>query len=225
MARLLCEMEHTYASLSQSAYSQIKQMIVSLKLTPGSTVDENSLQNTLSLGRTPIREALLRLSLEKLVVIIPRRGIFVSEISITHLLQLFEMRLALEPFAARLAAQRGSPAQFEAMKRTIEICLENSTLSVDAAYLQADQSCHRILYEAAKNQHLEDTLNILYTLSVRLWNFSQVTIENLEQALSQHLQIISALENRKVGQAGELIEQHVMAFQEEIQGAMLGLVT
>ncbi len=218
-------MEQTFTSLSQLAYNQIRDKIISLELSPGSTVDETSLQNALNLGRTPIREALMRLSLEKLVIIIPRRGIFISEISIPHLHQLFEMRHALEPLAARLAAQRGSVTQFQAIKSALEAGLRQPELPPDQAFIEADQTCHRILYEATKNQHLEDTLKILYTLSVRLWNYSQVKVDSLEQALSQHLQLVSALEMRDAEVASKLIEQHVMSFQEAIQGAMLGLVT
>jgi DNA-binding GntR family transcriptional regulator len=198
-------------------------MLVSLELAPGSTIDEGSLQDSLNLGRTPIREALLRLSLEKLVNIIPRRGIFVSEISIPHLQQLFEMRLALEPLAARLAAQRGSQAQFQAMQAIIQTALAKFEQSQDEAFIETDKICHRMIYESAKNQHLEDTLNILYTLSLRLWYYSQVRVANLERALSQQLQIASALEIRDANTASELIEQHVSAFQDEIQSAMLGL--
>ena len=73
-----------------------QEKIVSLELPPGSVIDEAGLQEELDLGRTPIREALKRLSLEKLVVIIPRRGMFVSDIGITDLQQLYEVRVVLE---------------------------------------------------------------------------------------------------------------------------------
>ena len=79
--------------LSELAYECIKQEIVSLKLPPGSLKNEAGLQEELGFGRTPIRDACKRLSLEKLVVIMPRSGMFVSEIGIRDLHQLFEMCL------------------------------------------------------------------------------------------------------------------------------------
>jgi DNA-binding GntR family transcriptional regulator len=188
-------------------------------LPPGSIIDEGKLQTELNLGRTPIREALLKLSVEKLVTIIPRRGIFVSEISIPHLQQLFELRLSLEPLAARLAAQRGTIEQFEAIAKALAV--DNPLRSMDEAFTQADQACHHIIYEAASNKYLEDTLLVSYTLSVRLWNYARVKIADLEMALSQHRKILSALEKRDVELAGEFMEEHVQNFQDEIQNAML----
>ena len=69
--------------LSQAAYDMIRKKIVSLELAPGEVIDESGLREELNLGRTPIREALQRLSLEQLVTIIPRRGMFVTEIRLT----------------------------------------------------------------------------------------------------------------------------------------------
>ena len=94
-------------SLSQKAYELIRRRIVDLELLPGAILDEGRLQSELGVGRTPIREALLRLSMERLVTIVPRRGIFVAEIGITDLQQIFEVRILLEAQAARLAARRG----------------------------------------------------------------------------------------------------------------------
>ena len=216
-------MEFTTASLSVQAYDQIRQKIICLELAPGAIIDENSLQAELDLGRTPIREALLRLSQEKLINIVPRRGIFVSEISISHLQQLFEMRLALEPVAARLASQRGSDQQFIEYQRVLEACLTTPPEQKNEAFIQADRACHQILYEASANKLLEDALRILYALSHRLWNYSRIEIDALEPALSPHNQILAALKNRDGELAGDLIEQHVRKFQEEIRGAMLGI--
>ncbi|MCX7853916.1 MAG: GntR family transcriptional regulator, partial [Caldilineales bacterium] len=92
-------------SLSQRAYEGIKHQIISLALPPGAVIDEDRLQAELGLGRTPIREALQRLALEKLVTIVPRRGTFVTEIGLMDLRLLFEVRVPLESLATRLAAQ------------------------------------------------------------------------------------------------------------------------
>ena len=209
-------------SLSQLAYTQIKHKIVTLELAPGSIVDETSLRSELGLGRTPIREALLRLSLESLVIIVPRRGIFISEISIPHVHQLFEMRLALEPLAASLAAERINDAYIQRLDIALDVKLENYS-SPSAAYIHADQSWHNILYEAAGNKYLESSLNALYTLSLRLWNYSRVIIEDLHSALALHQEVVMAIKNKDSALAYNLLERHVRVFQEEIQNAMLSL--
>jgi len=210
-------------SLSQKAYTLIRQKIVTLELAPGSIIDETRLEQELMLGRTPIREALLRLSLEKLISIIPRRGIFVSDISIPHLLQLFELRLALEPLAARLAASRANEAHFQRLGVILNYSESSNDLTPSEIFIRVDQACHQIVYEAADNKYLEDTLNILYTLSLRLWYYSRVNIKDLQVALEIHRSIISALKNRDADLVSDLLGQHIRSFQEEIQGAMLGL--
>jgi len=214
-------MELSSATLSTQAYVQIRQKIVMLEMAPGSIIDEDGLQAELGLGRTPIREALLRLSQEKLINILPRRGIFVSEITVSHLQQLFEMRLSLEPVAARLAAQRGTDGQFHAYEKVLATCVNMPAQQKNDVFIQADQACHELLYEASGNKLLEDALRMLYTLSLRLWKFSKIEIESLDVALSPHVQVLSALKNRDGDLASDLIEGHVRKFQEEIRNALI----
>ncbi len=114
-------------SLSQKAYELIRRRIVDLELLPGAILDEGRLQSELGVGRTPIREALLRLSMERLVTIVPRRGIFVAEIGITDLQQIFEVRILLEAQAARLAARRGTQAHWERMQQLLDVTAAGRT--------------------------------------------------------------------------------------------------
>ena len=84
------------ASLSDRAYRRLEEMIVTLQLAPGAVVSESALSKRLGIGRTPIREALQRLARERLVVVLPRRGIMVSEINVSTQLRLLEARRELE---------------------------------------------------------------------------------------------------------------------------------
>ena len=149
--------------LSQQAYECIKQQIVSLQLPPGAVINEMALREETGLGRTPIREALQRLAQEKLVLIAPRRGMFVSEIGITDLQKLFEARLVLEPFAARQAALHGRPQHWAEMADAlaVEPSADNEIL------IAIDEKCHEIIYEAADNPFLADSLRMMYALSLR----------------------------------------------------------
>lgn len=158
------------SSLSQTAYKRIKRKIVYLELKPGAVIDESALQAELNLGRTPIREALKRLEMEQLVTIIPRRGMFVSEISITDLYQIFELRAELETLATRLATQRGNKSHWQQMEQVLNSDAWHSLTNIDL--IEIDEACHRIIYAAAGNRFLEHTLNTYYTLSLRLWYFS-----------------------------------------------------
>jgi len=207
-------------SLSQQAYENIKQKIVSLEMPPGSVISENALQQELGLGRTPIREALKRLSLEKLVFIVPRRGMFVSEIGIRDLQQLFEMRLPIERLAARLAAQRGTREHWQRMEAILSqfpaVAVDNEALIV------IDRTCHEIIYEATENEFLRDILVTHYSLSLRLWYYFLSKIGGMQEAMEDHKHILQALQARDADKAAQLMERHIRAFQEEIQRVMLG---
>lgn len=213
---------HRSPSLSQRAYEQIKYKIVSLELHPGSVIDESSLIEELQLGRTPIREALKRLSLEKLVTIAPRRGMFVTEIGITDLQRLFEIRLVLEGQAARLAAIRGTRHHWREMEAVLNRLPEEARPLSNEELIAMDEACHQIIYRAADNVFLGDTLNMLYALSLRLWYYALARVGDMEAAVLEHRYILQALQQGKADQAAQLLERHIQTFQEEIQAAMLG---
>ena len=103
--------------LNEIAYQKIKDYIVTLKLRPGEQIDEAGLANKLSIGRTPIREALFRLNAENLVEMNHGRGFFVREITLSNLRDLFELMLILERSAVALAARRIQPNRIEDLRR------------------------------------------------------------------------------------------------------------
>ena len=209
-------------SLRHRAYERIKQKIVSLDLPPGSVIDEAALRTELDLGRTPIREALQRLALEKLVVIVPRRGMFVAGIGVMDLQRLFEVRVELESMAARLAAQRGTAQHWQRMEAVLRDLPEGNGAVENQALIAVDQICHEIIYEAADNEFLQDTLVTMYALSLRLWYFALTKIGDMRNAILEHVAIMNALKAGDAEQSARLLKQHIKHFQEEIQGAMLG---
>src|SRR5436305_14286372 len=92
--------------LADRAYVELRDRIVTLRIAPGAPIDEDLLGQELQMGRTPVREAIKRLSLENLVTVFPRRGTFASEINITDLAQISDVRVQLEGHAAYRAAER-----------------------------------------------------------------------------------------------------------------------
>lgn len=211
-------------SLSKIAYERIKKKIVSLELPPGAVIDEVVLQAELDLGRTPIREALRRLSLEKLVDIVPRRGMFVTDIGVTDLLRVCEVRVEMEGLAARLAVQRGKPEHWQAMELLLEdVLAEGITASYDVL-IGIDQKCHEIVYTAAGNQFLEDTLITMYALSLRLWYYALSMVGDMRGAILEHAAILEAFKSGDAELAERLSKAHVKNFQDEIQAIMFKLV-
>src|SRR5205085_12697101 len=106
-------------SLTELAYVHLEELIVTLKLAPGRVVSEGELSTLTGIGRTPIREALQRLAREKLVSILPRRGIVVPEINVGSQLKLLEVRRELERLIARSAARRATDAERERFRALV----------------------------------------------------------------------------------------------------------
>lgn len=206
--------------LSQQAYKIIRHKIVTLALPPGGVIDEAILKAELGLGRTPIREALQRLSLEKLVTIVPRRGMFVTEIGMTDLQRLSEIRVNLESLAAELAAHRGTAAHWQEMAHLLDDLAAHQEEADAKTLIDIDEQCHHIIWEASDNQFLRDTLNMLYALSLRLWHYSRGQLEAIDGPLQQHIAIMHALEEANPSLAAQLMRQHIQLFQEKIQTVM-----
>jgi DNA-binding GntR family transcriptional regulator len=209
-------------SLSQQAYEIIKKKIVSLALAPGTVIDESRLIEELAFGRTPIREALKRLSLEKLVTIAPRRGMFVTEIGITDLQRLFEVRVVVESQAAQLAAVRGTTAHWQKMEAILCDVPDEARPLTNEDLIAIDETCQQIIYEAADNIFLRDTCSMLYALSLRLWYFSLSQVGDMATAVLEHKQILEALKQRNSNLAAQLLRNHIQTFQNEIQSVMIG---
>jgi DNA-binding GntR family transcriptional regulator len=205
--------------LSEQAYHLIKEKIITLELAPLSVIVEQALRKELGLGRTPIREALHRLSAEGLVIISPRRGMFVADISITDLSKIFEIRMVLEGLCARLAAERATPEQIAQMEATMRE-LEQGTTRDSETLMEIDQQFHQLLYQAADNEYLADILSRLHALSMRLWHLVLNRLADVEEAVEQHREITAALKAADGEQAEELVRQHIAEFQREIKAAL-----
>ncbi len=186
-------------------------------------INETALQDELQLGRTPIREALKQLSLEKLVTIVPRRGMFVTDIKITDLQRLFEVRIVLEGLAVQLAIQHGTAAQWQEMQQVLDdLPTEGvTTVNKNAHLITLDEKCHQLIYEATRNEFLQDTLTTMYALSLRLWYFFLSKIGDMEGAVMEHQHILDALQSGDSEKAVRLMEKHIRTFQNEIQAVMV----
>ncbi len=161
------------AALARSATARttrIRELIVTLELAPGRVVSERDLMERLGLGRTPVREALRDLAREKLVEVYPRRGIFVSPVDVGDIAGLSEVRITLEPAAARLAAQRSTEAdRAETRGAPRRARGDRAQRADERALIELDQRIHRHVYRCAHNPFVEATLNEYYVLTLRIW--------------------------------------------------------
>lgn len=205
-------------TLSQQAYRQLRQMIVRLDYGPGDILREDELQTVLGVGRTPLREALQRLAREHFVQVIPRRGMFVGGIDVAELSTLFETRSILEPYAARLAAARGTPEQWEAMSDALAGA-DDTTLD-PRALLAIDRRCHELMWEAADNRFLLDPLDTLYAQSDRLWHLHLADVADMSDAVAEHATMLEVLRAGDSDAAGTMMERHIRAFDSQIREAV-----
>src|SRR6516165_7080141 len=106
--------------LADRAYRALRDRLVTLRIPPGSPIDEDAIGRELQMGRTPVREAIKRLALENLVTVFPRRGTFASEINITDLAHISDVRGQLESHAAYRAAERITEAQREELSGLLD---------------------------------------------------------------------------------------------------------
>lgn len=204
---------------SEKAYHLIKDKIITLELAPSAVIDEQALMRELDLGRTPIREALQRLNAEGLVHIVPRRGMFVTDISITDLQKIFEVRTVLTGFCARLAAQRATTDQIAQMERVLHD-LEQVQSGDYRVLIDIDRRFQRLLYQAAGNDILAESLDRLYDLSLRIWYLVLHQLGDVRDAIEQHRQVAEALKARDGARAEALIQQHIVQFQQKIKAVL-----
>jgi DNA-binding GntR family transcriptional regulator len=207
-------------SQSEEAYMRIRERIVSLDMPPGSVVNESRLREELKIGRTPIREALQRLARENLVRSIPHRGTFVTDVNITDLARITEVRVVLEGHAARLAAQRLTTADRDSFARFLERLEEGPSLD-QRQLMRLDQEIHREIYRAARNPFLESTLERYFNLSLRLWYLVLDRQVGLREAVEEHVELLRAILAGDGPGADDSMRRHVIGFEREIRKVLV----
>lgn len=207
-------------SQSEAAYFLIRDRILSLALPPGSLVHEAQLRQELSIGRTPIREALQRLGHEKLVRSVPNRGTFVTDVNITDLARITEVRVVLESHAARLAAERSTVADRAAIA---ELLAELGSVQVteQRELMKLDREIHRTIYRSARNSFLESTLERYFNLSLRLWFLVLDQGVRLREAVTEHRTMLEAVMAGDGDRADEAMRRHVAGFESAIRRVLV----
>ena len=196
------------SSLADRAYFSIRDLIVSLELAPGALIDERRLVETLGIGRTPVREALRRLAQEQLVEVFPRRGMFVTGVDVRDLARISEVRAALEPAAARLAAERATDDERD---RLADL---SDQIKRGADLMGLDERIHRAVYAAAHNDLLEKTLGEYYVLALRIWMIALGRAQDLEDAVEAHRDLVQAIVVGNGKRAADVMRAHVENFEQ-----------
>ncbi|SMF53724.1 DNA-binding transcriptional regulator, GntR family [Tistlia consotensis] len=156
-------------SLTDRAYRQLEELIVTLRLAPGEVLSEAALSKQLGIGRTPIREALQRLAREGLVVILPRRGILVAEINVRSQLELLKVRRELERLMSQLCARRATPAERHAFAELAADMERAASDDDDVAFMRQDRQLNAMISQCCRNEYALKALGLTHGLSRRFW--------------------------------------------------------
>jgi DNA-binding GntR family transcriptional regulator len=206
--------------LADRAYADLRDRIVTLRIAPGAPIDEDVLGGELGIGRTPVREAIKRLALENLVTVFPRRGTFASEINITDLADISDVRTQLEGHAAYRAAQRITPAQ-RAELHDLQAELDHSQGSDDTGALMAlDTRVHRFIHRCAGNPYLEESLGRYFNLSLRIWYLVLDRLPHLFTRVHEHGDLLRAIDEGDADGARAIIAEHIEIFEREIRAVL-----
>lgn len=176
-------------SLTDRAYNQLEEMIVTLRFEPGSLLSESTLSVQLGFGRTPIREALQRLAREGLIVIMPRKGILVSEINPRKQLLVLEVRRELERLMASAAAIRSTQNERDQFLVIADGMEEAAKHNDDISFMRYDYDLNMLMSQAAHNEYAGRAMGLLHGMSRRFWYMHYREAADLPLCARLHAQL------------------------------------
>ena len=208
-------------SLADKAYAEIRDRLLTLKIRPGDALNDEALAKELGVGRTPVREALKRLEVDRLVVSYPKQGTYATRVEITDLAFVSEIRLQLEPLAAARAARVATAAQRAELAgvrhRVEEFDIEHASVT---EILACDSMVHRAIYLTASNPHLEDTLIRYNNLATRIWCLVIDQLPRLQEHVHEHLDLLQAVMDGDEAKAAALARTHIAGFENAVRSVL-----
>jgi DNA-binding GntR family transcriptional regulator len=202
---------------ADKAYLMLKDLILTSNLAPGEMLDERYLMETLEIGRTPLREAIQRLAHEGLVAIAPRKGSWVTDLSISDLQELIAARELVEPAVAASAASRATSADIEHLQQLIEAVSGAYKAGDLLASIQADRDFHRTIALIGGNRYLAGVVDDINTATLRYWHLSFKHAGDLFQTCDHHLKIVDQLKRQDPQGARLALHDHIELFRVRMQ--------
>lgn len=179
-------------NLSSKAYTILEELLVTLVLEPGKIYSEKNLMTLTGISRTPLREALLKLSHETLINIIPRRGIEISDINMSTQLNILETKKVLDSLLISRAAKYATPQEKERIKE-FKILIQEAANNKDIkSYVKIDKELDKAIYLAARNEFASNAALPLRIRSRRFWYYFK-GLEDIEESANDHLRLIDAI--------------------------------
>ena len=211
-----------YLPLREVVFNTLRQAILRGELKPGERLMEIALSNRLGVSRTPVREAIRMLELEGLVIMIPRKGAQVAQITEQDMIDVLEVRLGLEELAVRFACERITDEELEKLGEAVQEFEKSITNADLSALAEADVKFHEIIYQATHNQRLVQIINNIREQMYRYRIEYLKDVESRKRLLKEHYAIWAALKNRDKDNAVKYICTHIVNQQEAIRRSLDG---
>lgn len=198
-------------ALYEEVAERLRASIFSHELAPGSWIDEQTMADQFGISRTPMREALKVLASEGLVLLKPRRGCYVTELSDTDLDQLFPVMALLEGRAAYEAAQKASAQDIADLER-IHAGLERHAANGDAnRFFEANDAFHTALQDIANNRWLKQLIGDARKV-IKLTRRQSLEAEGrIDRSLKEHREVMAAIKRRNPNEAARAMHDHLLS--------------
>jgi DNA-binding GntR family transcriptional regulator len=206
-------------SLGRRAYEQLREAIEIGELKPGSPVRETDLAEQLSMSRTPIQRAITWLEADGLIAHEPYRGRVIARLDYQMVVELYAIRLVLEPAGAALAARNASEVEISALRDMLDV--ERGLLGDSLRRERHNRLFHEAIYRGAHNRYLLNTLNALYSPMLLLGHATEMDPGRLQTAYDEHGEMVAAIERRDAEAAEDVMRQHLKRGQKVRVEAML----
>jgi len=205
-------------SLADEVTTSIRDAILNGHLAPGARLQEEKLASTLKVSRGPVREAIVQLEREGLVIVYRNRGTFIARLSLEDLEEVYSLRRAIEPLAVQRAIHYAEPAHLQELQTLVDKMVEYSARSIteqEAAVL--DLRFHDVIYQASKHRRLYDCWTTMQAqIHILLLTRNVVDSDFREYAVKSHQEILDAIRDKQESLARELIEAHLKGSYERV---------
>jgi len=208
--------------MTDLAYEQIEEAIVTLRLQPGTSVSELQLSEMTGIGRTPIREAIQRLAREHLIIVLPQRGLLIPPIDVAKQLRLLETRREVERLICRSAARRATPEQREDFKRLAAEFEKSAREGDDVAFVRADREFNELCLVAARNEFAEGAMRLMHGLSRRFWYLHYKEAADLPTMAKLHGAVAKAIARGDMEHAGSALDALLDNIEDFTRATVLG---
>ena len=209
-----------YQPLRETVCEALRSAIRNGILEPGERLMEVQLAEELGISRTPVREAIRKLEQEGYVIMMPRRGTYVSSVSVNDIKEIFEIRSALESLSTGLAARRIEPDELEKLRALLtEIEGHIQRKDIDKI-VETDIEFHGLLYQVSRNERLVTIISNLKEQLARFRTLSMSYPGRLQETLEEHRAMVEAIAANDVEAARDAAERHMERAEETLLKAM-----